>query len=299
METLIVTHGSPDVDAVASAAGAKELYGGKICIPNGLNQKTEKIAKLLDLEPLGYYEGKIEKLVVVDTTDLSWVENFLKNAEEKILIDHHAFNPEYAALFDEVIVREKSSCSEIIYGLMKEKRVKVSKELALAFAAAIFTDSAGFKTADASTFKTLSELLELSGKKFSNVLELVSVEKEQSLRIAVLKAAQRLEINKVNDYLVIVTRVSAFESAVANALMALGADVVIVVNEEEKRIEARARMSLVDKGFNLGLIMQEIQDNGCNGGGHAGAAGINCEDGVKQIEERVLEKIKGKLATMR
>ncbi len=99
-----------------------------------------------------------------------------------------------------------------------------------------------------------------------------------------MKGGQRLRYQSLGNYIVAVSQVSSFESDVSGALLSLGADIAFVGSQREDgfRISARATQTIVKEGLHLGNLMVDVgKENGCNGGGHDGAAGLS---GVGDVE---------------
>ncbi len=282
---IIVTHSSPDPDAVASAFFLKKVFNGEVFL-KGSNEVTEKMLKFLNQKPLKKLPEKIKTLVVVDTNSIEEIKDVIEKAEEKILVDHHSPKKEVIKEFDKVIIdHTRTSCSEIVFEKYKEK---VDRKTATVLAYGVFTDSVGLKIANSKTLKTLSEMLEKAGKTMYEVINLFSVKPPESQKIALLKAMQRLEFKRVKGRIIAWTRVSAYESSVAQLLM-IPADVVLVENKREKRIEGRIKMDLSEK-IHLGKLFEKIaKKHSGDGGGHAGAAGMKVKETQKVLKEVIKE----------
>lgn len=280
-KVLIVTHEGPDADGIACAALLKHLLRHKdvkVFFSGSVGDQSKAVLKLAGLEP-SKEPGEFDTLIVVDTNSMPNFKQFLPCAKTKILIDHHTPKPEVSALFDVAFIDEgASSCSELLCELFDGK-LDMDRKLCLALACGIFLDSAGFASARPKTFGILSEILGKHDIPFGEVLDTVNIPPGLSEKIARLKGAQRMAVERAGDRLVVSTKVSSFEGIIANSLLGLGADVAFVgaskPKEEEVRVAGRARRSLVDKGFNLGkdVMPEAAKILGGDGGGHAAAAG--------------------------
>ena len=125
--------------------------------------------------------------------------------------------------------------------------------------------------------------MEVSGVDYFDALELMAATPQDlSIRIAMLKAAMRCEVERVGDCLIATTNVSSFGGAAASMLTNIGADIAFVGSVKDGssvRVSGRAKRDMILSGVNLGKLMEDVGDkyNG-TGGGHSGAAGIdaNC-----------------------
>lgn len=280
-KVLVVTHEGPDADGIACTALLRHLLKDKevtVLFSGSVGDQSKAVLKLCGLEPVKE-AGDFETLIVVDTNSLPNFEKYIPCAKTKILIDHHSPKPEVSALFDVAFIDEgASSCSELLWELFDGK-IEADRKLSLALACGIFLDSAGFISARPKTFKILSEILGKHDIPFGEVLDIVNIPPELSEKIARLKGAQRMAVERVGDHLVVTTKVSSFEGIVANSLLGVGADVAFVgaskPKGDEVRIAGRARRALVANGFNLGnyVMPEAAKILGGDGGGHAAAAG--------------------------
>jgi alanyl-tRNA synthetase len=86
-----------------------------------------------------------------------------------------------------------------------------------------------------------------------------------------------MRFERYGDWIVAVSEIGAFESAVCNALLSLGSDVAFAGSQkdEEFRITGRANSQAVKAGIHLGDMFNRIAGE-CQGegGGHDGAAGL-------------------------
>ncbi len=285
----ILCHRAPDVDTAGSAialAAALEGMGKKVVIHADLPIR-DQVKHFMSVLGRSFDKPDYDAdcIVVVDTNSPTLVdlESVKRAPGRKVIIDHHALKPGIADAFDEMIIDEVAvSATQIVYHLLKEWGIKLDRQMALAIASGMVTDSAGFSIATTSFFRDLAAILEEGGLEFEEILDSISVPRDRSEKIARLKGAQRLEFVREGDYIISVSRVSSFESSVAKSLLYLGADVSFVgaAKDGEVRISSRASRDAVKKGIHLGRdilpgVMPLIKGDA---GGHAGAAGANGVD---------------------
>ncbi len=285
----ILCHRAPDVDTAGSAvalAAALEGMGKKVVIHADfpIRDQVKHFMSVMG-RSFGEPDYDADCIVVVDTNSPSLVDlDSVRNSNgHKAIIDHHAPKDGITNAFDTIVIDESAiSTTQIVYHLFKEWGITLTREMAIAIASGMVTDSAGFSIATTGFFHDLAAVLDGGGLEFEEILDSISVPKDWSEKIARLKGAQRLEFIREGDYIISVSRVSSFESSVAKSLLYLGADVSFVgaAKDGEVRISSRASRDAVNKGIHLGRdilpgVMPLIKGDA---GGHAGAAGANGVD---------------------
>jgi nanoRNase/pAp phosphatase (c-di-AMP/oligoRNAs hydrolase) len=234
--------------------------------------------------------------VVVDTSTPVQLNGFgLKNYA---VIDHHATSSlnENAAFY---LHRNKSSTAEITLEVLKTMGAPIMRRTAFALMSGIITDTGNFRHASSDSFKAVAELIDLSGIEYSEVIDLLSsIPQDVSMRIAFLKAAQRIRIERIEDWIIVTSQVSSFGGAAASSLISLGADVAIVASKKDDvvKVSARARREAQNAGVNLAKLMESIsvQFKG-TGGGHEGAAGMDVLGETENVLDACLENVKKSL----
>ncbi len=305
---LILTHQNADCDAIGSAVALKKAmqsFSPRASVAIGAAQGVSKAARRI-LEELGESVEinpplDAELLILVDTATLRLLApldaELKRSSAKKAVIDHHALNEELHSVADFLIVKDASSTAEVVYELVK-KMGTVSDEIALSLLAGIIADTGHLKFATPATLQTVNEILAVKKASYEKALSLLEIPEDVSQKIAHLKAAQRMELFRVMDYVIVTSQVSAFEASAARALVMLGADVAFVgsENKSEIRISARAGEGFLrETNLHLG---RDVMPKICgliagSGGGHAGAAGAKGKgDLAKALAEcvRILQE---------
>ncbi len=285
--TLVLLHGNADADALASAFAVQQAFPDiTIGVSGGLDRVSKQLAKILSI-PTAEDVSKVQhvRLLVLDTSGPEQLNQTI-DLTKAIVVDHHTRNErwEKAALYH--CDDSKSSCSEIIYELLKKEKRKISREMALALLFGMLTDSGYFRFAKKETLLTFSEIMGIHDIQMDEAMNLVDLDTDISERISQLKGAQRLKYWKVGDHIVATSQGSAYEASVCKALLGLGADVVFVGSQrgEQFRVSARATQAMVRKGVHLGKLMGGVGSETSNGGGgHPGAAGLTGTGDVEAI----------------
>ncbi len=289
----IMMHKSPDPDAAAAAIVMARILRkiGKEAEVLTTEKINEQVSLMFSLagEPLVEVASG-DTLLVVDTSSLAMIDEdiFVNFKGRKIAIDHHAEKDGYPG-FDYVYVDDKALATALlVFELAEKLGVELCDNSLLLLGAGIITDTADFIVADTRVFSALAKITERV--EYDKISEIARMRMNLSERVARLKAASRLRMYIVKDYVIATTKVSAFEGSVASALLELGADVSFVVSSGKRpRLSARASQALVIKGLHLGkdILPKVAEKFNCDSGGHPGAAGAT---GFRQEEaDRVLQ----------
>jgi nanoRNase/pAp phosphatase (c-di-AMP/oligoRNAs hydrolase) len=293
---LYLCHRNADPDALGSALALKEAIGGTIGVVEGCDRVASQIAGQLNIEFVNEPKGDFDLVVVVDTSTPAQLNGF--PLKTYAVIDHHTTTSlnENAAFY---LHRNKSSTAEIVLDVLKTMGAPIMRRTAFALMSGIITDTGNFRHATSDSFKAVAELIELSGIEYSEVMDMLSsVPQDVSMRIAFLKAAQRSVIERVDDWIIVTSRVSSFGGAAASGLISIGADVVFVASKQDDvvKVSARARREAQNAGVNLAKLMEDIsvKFNG-TGGGHEGAAGMDVRGEAENVLAACVEYVRNSL----
>lgn len=301
-DNLILLHHNADGDAIGSAIALKTAFPKNYI---GASESISKLGKHLlsvlnETATTKINVRRYKRIIVLDASTPEQIGNLTKGVKETIVIDHHTKNSTWNAkiyLSDE----GKTSCAELVYQILKTAKIKINKKIGISLLVGIITDTGQFSRANKGTHITTAEILKESGADIDDVLKLIREGEQQtdnSQKIALLKGAQRMNFEIINGFILASSYVSSYESAVSKMLTTMGADVSIVGGEKNGyvRISTRATPEAVKKGIHLGKILSEIGKTvKCDGGGHAGAAGLNGNGNVKEITNVCMKTMRNKL----
>jgi nanoRNase/pAp phosphatase (c-di-AMP/oligoRNAs hydrolase) len=229
-----------------------------------------------------------------------WSERVKASKAALIVIDHHASHPETERIATLSVADENaSSVCEIVYRLSKEAEVKLTPTEAKALFLGIAFDSRHFVLASSATFKAIADLID-TGVKAEETLSLLSLPMDPSERIARLKASRRSNLLRVNNWLVALSNVSAYQASAARAMIALGAHVAVVAGQRGEKIQISMRSSrdFYEKtGVHLGRDIAKPLGEYLKGmgGGHSVSAGVNGVGDVEGSLKRCVRLLKEKL----
>jgi len=275
---LVLIHGNADLDAFGSAFALRSSFDSvDICAPEGLDRIAKVVAKKFSFEPLTTADlTAYDAVIVVDTSSPEQLGAMNCPSPDWIVIDHHARNDKWAGC-TYICDDTRRSCAEMIFHLLLESGVQISRDAGLALLSGMLTDSGHFRYATSKLMADFASLMETVGIDVDEVFDLTDLEPDVSERIAMLKGGQRLRFERVGQHIVAISLGSSFESSVCKGLLSLGADIAFVVSQRDEmfRLSARCRQDMVRSGLHLGKLLEDVcKDVSSEGGGHPGAAGM-------------------------
>jgi len=290
---VVLSHQNADPDAIASMVAFSRLY--RALNPSGtVTLACDDVSKVAgqilttfnpEIAVTSGTCGEFDLTVLVDTNSSFQIgpklDSLLHNPSRTLVIDHHEDNPKIGEMASHQMVDAgKSSTCEIMVSLFDELGIPVDSGIANILLAGLLFDTRRFLHGGLSGLKTGLRLIE-SGADYDRCLSSLIVRPDRSERIARLKAAGRLQIHEVGEWIIVTSKVSAYEASACRALLDLGADVAVVGGSsanETVRISSRStsdfhRATDVSMSRDVMEKVGEIIDGA--GGGHANAAGAN------------------------
>jgi len=310
---LLLCHINADPDAVCAAFAFSRLMQRlrpllkiEIAAAQGPSRLSKFMLRSIPAELTAEPQMEsAEVIVLLDTNTIQqlgeWSERVKASKAALVVIDHHASHPETERLATLSVADENaSSTCEIVYRLFKEAEVKPILEEAKALFLGIAFDTRHFVLASSTTFKAVADLIDV-GVKPEEALSLLSLPMDPSERIARLKASKRTKLLKINNWLIALSHVSAYQASAARALIALGAHVAVVAGQHNEKIQISMRAShdFYEKtGVHLGRDVAKPLGEYLQGmgGGHSVSAGVNGVGDVKASLKRCVKLLKEKLS---
>lgn len=310
---LVLGHQNADPDAVCSMIAFRSLY--QYINPNGnVDMAADDVSRLasqvLDTFSQGWSisdtaADEYDLCVLLDTNSAFQLGEKLQTVpyppENTLVVDHHEHNPEIDDLALHTVVQpDRSSTCEIVANLFDELDVPMTPATANLLLAGLLFDTRRFFYADPGTFKVALDLID-AGADYKACVHSLVIRPDRSERIARLTAASRLKIHLMGDWIVVTSRVRAFEASACRAILDLGADVAIVGGKPTKslvRLSARSTREFSEAtGLNLGTDVMEplgsLIDG--SGGGHANAAGANGTRNLSEALDKSVDLIRNVL----
>jgi phosphoesterase RecJ-like protein len=310
---LLLCHHNADPDAICSAYAFQGLLAkfrpnvtAEIGTGQGISRLSKHILKRLpiavNLQP---NVEKADAIVLLDTNTTQQLgqlaERVTKTKAPIIVIDHHAAHPATESIAKLCITDEgASSTCEMVYNFYKQVNTKPSLNEAKALFLGITFDTRHFVLAKTSTFKTISELSDI-GVNPQEELSSLALPMDFSERVARMKACRRAKLIKVENWIIALSHVSAYQASAARALVDLGAHMAAVAGQKNEKIEVSMRCTREFNqvtGIHLGRDIAKPLGEYLKGmgGGHATAAGVNGTGYIEKGLKRCLRLVKEKLS---
>ena len=288
---VLLCHHNADPDAIGSAFAFQGLLKRlrpdietEIAAPSGPSRLSKAVMAVLPIVLTD--EPRIEKaalIVLLDTNTVQqldeWSERITPD-HSLVVIDHHASHPETEKIATVFVADETaSSTCEVVYRLFKEAKIVPSLDEAKALFLGLAFDTRHFIIATSETLKVVADLVDV-GVNVQKSLPVLSLPMAPSERMARLKAGSRIKLVKINQWLIALSHVSAYQASAARGLLALGAHVAVVAGKKGDEIQVSFRASRefyeeteVHMGRDLATPLGEFL--GGMGGGHSLSAGAN------------------------
>ncbi|MFB3889523.1 MAG: bifunctional oligoribonuclease/PAP phosphatase NrnA [Candidatus Bathyarchaeia archaeon] len=310
---LLLCHHNSDPDAVCSAFALQELLKRtkpeattEIGTGQGVSRLTKHLFNYLpvtvNLQP---NVEKAEAIILLDTNTIQQLNNLAdriaKTTAPIVVVDHHAVHPETQRLCKVCITNEEaSSTCDIVYGFYRELNIKPDLNTAKALFLGMAFDTRHFVLANSSTFKAISDLVD-TGVNAQEALSMLALPMDFSERVARVKACRRAKLLRIEDWIIALSHVSAYQASAARALTDLGAHIAAVAGQKNDSIEISLRCTreFSEKtGIHLGRDIAKPLGEYLKGmgGGHAMAAGVNGTGDIETGLKRCLRLLKEKLA---
>lgn len=300
-KTAISFHSMGDVDALASGLALQSaIKNSEVRRIDTVNSQARKLWGRLDLKLEAFVPGALDhfdNLIFVDVSTPSLLGNLRKEVESYkgnlFAIDHHTHNSPFDGKI--YVEADKTSCSEVVYGILKSMKKKPTKEVATLIAAGIVSDTANMKSATTSAIIALGECLKISGMELQEMYDLLDVREDASEKIALIEAVKRARIERIKDLVIAESQVGAFELRCAAALVQLGCDFAVVANQKEGKASAVKSRALELRKINVGKMMDEVaQQLHGSGGGHEMVGGSNYVHGLDALvaADKLMAKVR-------
>ena len=290
----ILSHVNPDPDAIGTALGVYDCLKKQQFQVEVVNV-TEHIPRYLDFLP---HFGKIKQKIdfadsLVIACDCGSLDRlgFALKGREIVNIDHHATNSRYGIL--NIVDTEAVSSSEVAFDLL-EKLYPISRESAIAFYAALVSDTRNFTTNNMSrsVFEFAAKLVTF-GVDIAEVTQKMlhrrslaslrilgvaidSLELREDARIAILKISQE-DLKRTG------AKMSDLDGVVDYAKSLATVEVALMLVERERDI----KVSLRSKERDIGPIASYF-----GGGGHVHAGGFEKEGEMQLLTDEIIEEIR-------
>ena len=198
---LLLTHENPDGDAVGSVLA---FYHYLTSINKDVDMVIQDIPNVFSFLPsinksVDRTDREYDLGIVLDCATekrIGQTEDLLSRCKNTIAIDHHVSNTKYCNV--NLIEDNTSSCCQVVYYLLKEWNVSLSKEIGEALSTGLLTDTNGFSNnnVNSDTFQMAADLSQFGVDIHKIYFEVLSKKSKSQYQLMQL-AMSRLEL--IND----------------------------------------------------------------------------------------------------
>ncbi len=311
-DILILTHKNPDGDAVGSVLGLAQALNSldknaecfsKDAVP-AIFEFLPNVSMIKNQTNLKNYDLVILlDCALFSRTGLDSIKDIIDSFDNLLIIDHHPKGVEEAGYLNscvQIINPSASSTAVLVYDLLKELDIKITKDIAHCLLTGIFTDTGGFQhsNTDAQTLQITAELMG-KGPRINKIAKNIFNSKNVSAIKLWGKALGRIQRDKNTGMAVSYLSKNDLEECGAKQEDISG--LISVINTVS---DAKFSLLLTESDNNKirGSLRSEEYKNidvsriakSLGGGGHKLASGFEVEgedvkDSVAKIKEMILE----------
>lgn len=297
---VILTHESPDGDAIGSSLAVKLMLENFDKNADVIIPEYSRLFNFLPAIDQVKTESEIKKYdlaISVDCADLKRLakKEYFEEAKKTIVIDHHGSNKMYGDL--NYVNPVSPACCEILAGMFEYFEIDITKEIGTCIMTGIITDTGGFRHAgiNPETFEFTAELIR-KGVDIPDIYKRALRTKTKANFLLTKKVIERMEI--LEDGKVTFTYITSQDEEEVGAepgdhegLVDIGRDiegVEVSIFIRQKGEEDSYKISLRSgNDVNVSDICLMF-----GGGGHPKAAGALVQGNLKQVKEKVLKEVK-------
>lgn len=297
---LITGHINPDGDAIGSALALKLLLTSMNIEATVSFDITGDLPSNLDHLPYKLITTPTEKryktVFVFDcgnSSRLGSLEELVLNSDKVVVVDHH-IDPTFGDL--QMIDPNAASTTQVLYRILKDEELEISKEIADCLMTGLITDTGRFQysNTDAEVFTIASDLMSLGAN-----LSLISEKIYGSIELNALKlqsaVIDRLELDQdlrfiysivyQDDYKKFNTTSSETDSLIDVVRLAKESNIALLLKEQNDGTFKGSLRSRTD--FNVQQLASFF-----DGGGHKAASGFSTNLSIDEIIKNVKNEIR-------
>ena len=297
---VILTHETPDGDAVGSCLGLKlaleKIGKHSDIIMSNYARTFEFLPRVSEIETESDIKN-YDLAISLDCANFKRLDNreYFENAKKTIVIDHHGSNNMYGDL--NYVNPVAPACSEIILAILSYYEIEVDVEIGTCLMTGIITDTGGFQypATTADTFEYAAELLR-KGVDIADICKRTLQTKTKAnfeLQKRVMDRMEILENGKVafsyidqKDMDEVKAEEGDHEGLVNIGRNIEGVEVSIFIRQKDN--ENSYKVSLRSGSYvNVSDVCLMF-----GGGGHPRAAGALIQGTKEQVKEKLLKEIK-------
>lgn len=298
---VILTHESPDGDAVGSSLAMKLALENLGKTPDLILPEYSRMFEFLPGTSTIKKTSDVEKYDLAISLDCANLKRlvgneYFENAKKTIVIDHHGSNNMYADL--NYVNPVSPACCEILIGMFEYFNIEITKEIGSCILTGIITDTGGFQyqSTTAETFEFTAELLR-KGVNVSDIYKrsLQTVSKANfELQKRVMNRMELLEDGKVTftyitkkDEEEVNAEPGDHEGLVEIGRNIEGVEVSIFIRQKDDDEEAFKVSMRSGEYVNVSDVCLMF-----GGGGHPRAAGALIKGDVETVKQKIMAELK-------
>ena len=297
---VILTHESPDGDAVGSSLAMKLIVEKLEKTADVIIPEYSRLFNFLPSAEAIMTDSEIKNYDLAISVDCATLKRkakkeYFENAKTTIVIDHHGSNTMYGDL--NYVNPASPACCEVIAGMLKYYEIDITKDIGTCLMTGIITDTGGFRHVGITpeTFEFTADLIRL-GVDVPDIYKRTLNTKTRANFELSKRVMDRMEI--LEDGKVTFTYMNKKDEEEVGAepgdhegLVEIGRDIEGVEvsifirqkeNEDAYKISMRSgnKVNVSDICFLFG------------GGGHPRAAGALIQGNVEQVKEKVMKEVR-------
>ena len=298
---VIVTHKTPDGDAIGSSLAVKIALENMGKSPDVIIPEVPEVYDFLPSRQEIKEKSDIKRYDLAISVDCATEmriagQEYFENAKHTIVIDHHGSNTMFGDF--NYVNPVSPACCDILAGIFDYYDINITKDIGTCLLTGIITDTGGFKypSTTAETFEFAAELL----RKGVNVSDIYKRTMDTMSRATfeltkrVMDRMEILENGKVaftyintQDMEEVDAKVGDHEGLVNIGRNLTGIEVSIFIRQDLEKPE-NYKISLRTNGdINASDICLMF-----GGGGHPRAAGATITGNVEEVKEKLMKEIK-------
>ena len=297
---VILTHETPDGDAIGSSLGLKialeKLGKNADLIMTSFARTFKFLPKVNEIKNNSEIE-QYDLAISLDCASFKRLDNreYFEKAKKTIVIDHHGSNNMYGDI--NYVNPVAPACSEILLAILSYYEIDIDDKIGTCLMTGIITDTGGFQyqTTNADTFEYAAEMLR-RGVDIAEICKKTLQTKTKAnfeLQKRVMDRMELLENGKVafsyinkKDMEEVRAEEGDHEGLVNIGRNIEGVEVSIFIrqNDEENAYKASLRSGNYVNVSDVCLMF--------GGGGHPRAAGALIQGDVEQVKEKILKEVR-------
>lgn len=307
---LITTHDVPDCDGLGTAFAVQRILL-KRNVPADIItgphiHLTDPLVEHLGIRTKRWCdipETDLRPIIVVDTNTPALLNGMSSRRNSLLMvIDHHKVGETVLKPLHMICNQSAISASEIAASLIERKLIERDRQVALALAVGIASDSERLSDADVSTLRIFESLMQISGAKKKEIDALAYPELPPAMVAAIMDEMRSVESMLYGNKVIAVAPSSLENPAIlANEIRDMGSSIAAVLNEHEggwHKVSFRVRfMEAHAGGIHANDIARRTSEicgmpEGMRGGGHIDKAAAMIKASYREIADAVFTAAK-------